>query len=103
MAKRKQKQITEDWDTGKLGRDSAFVRRASSADEASVDAALGLQMISLRLPRELVEEFKDIAAYRGLGYQPLMRDVLTRWACSETLAIADEIKRHAEARELLRR
>ena len=103
MATRKQKQITKDWDNGKLGRDAAFVRRASAADEASVDAALGLQMISLRLPREVVEEFKDIAAYRGLGYQPLMRDVLTRWACSETLAIADEIKRIAEARELLRR
>ena len=102
MAKRKQARMNE-WDTGKLGRETAFVRKVPAEDEAVVDAVLGLQMISLRLPRELVEEFKDIAAYRGLGYQPLMRDVLTRWACAETLSIADEIRRHAAARELLRR
>ncbi len=40
-------------------------------------------MISLRLPVQLVEDYKTIAADAGIGYQPLMRDILIRFAQHE--------------------
>jgi len=84
------------WEHGTLGRDEAFVRRSSLAREQAVDDALGLQMISIRLPRELLSRVKMIAGYRGVAYQPLMRDVLGRWARAEMI----EIARQARAQEL---
>ncbi|HDK38240.1 MAG TPA: hypothetical protein ENG92_04410 [Thiolapillus brandeum] len=70
------------WDEGRLGVDEEFVSVAE-ADEDGIDAALDLQMISIRLQKSLIEDFKHIAALHGLGYQPLMRQVLTRFADSE--------------------
>ena len=87
------------WEQGTLGRDEAFVRRSSPAREHAVDDALGLQMISIRLPKELLSRVKLIAGYRGVAYQPLMRDVLGRWARAEMI----EIARQTRAQELAER
>lgn len=74
---------TEAWDRGELGEDAAHVRRASPAVESAVDDALGLQMISIRLSKDLIDTFKRLAAYHGVGYQPLMRDALQRFAVAQ--------------------
>ncbi|MEO5574294.1 MAG: hypothetical protein ABIR48_07420 [Gammaproteobacteria bacterium] len=39
--------------------------------------------ISIRLEKSLIEEFKLIAKAHGLGYQPLMRQCLRRFADGE--------------------
>lgn len=66
---------------------------AVSKEEASaIDEALELQMISIRLQRSLLSNLKLIASYRGVGYQPLIRDLLNRFARSETENILEEIK-----------
>ena len=44
----------------------------------ALNDALGMQAISIRLPKEMIEAYKLIAAHHGVGYQPLMRDVLQR-------------------------
>ncbi len=49
-----------------------------------------MQMISIRLHKELIEDFKKIAEFRGIGYQPLMRDALQRFAAAEYKLIATE-------------
>lgn len=66
-------QESEEWETGGRAENSVA---ASSEEEAAIDAALGLQMISLRLPPAVVEEFKRRAAAQGLKYQPYIRQVL---------------------------
>jgi hypothetical protein len=73
------------WDNGKLGADANFAKPSPTApeSEAAIDAALELQPISIRLQKSLIEDFKLIAELHGLGYQPLMRQVLTRFADSE--------------------
>lgn len=49
-------------------------------------------MISIRLPADLIQAYKDISEYRGLyGYQPLMRDVLKRSAESAMEVIMTEV------------
>lgn len=89
-----------DWENGELGRDEKHVRR-SPPERDQVDAALDLQLISVRLQKELIEQLKFIANYRGIGYQPLIRDVLCRFSRSEVLAIAQDMKRELEAKETI--
>jgi hypothetical protein len=66
--------------------------------EAQVDDALGLHMISIRLEKQLIEEFKLLAEYYGMGYQPLMRDVLWKWARTELSVIVHDLKRQSQER-----
>ncbi len=67
------------WETRQLGADPKYVRRVSRKKSKEIDAALGLQAISVRLQKELVEQLKTIAKEEGLGYQPLIRHILTRY------------------------
>lgn len=50
--------------------------------EQAIDAALDLHPISIRLPKALIERYKQLAAERGLIYQPLMRQALAEWIAS---------------------
>lgn len=68
---------------GMLGNDEAHAVAAPTDISADVDAALGLQAISIRLHKALLEDLKLIANENGIGYQPLIRQVLTRFASSE--------------------
>lgn len=49
----------------------------------AIDDALDLQPISIRLQRDLLDNLKALAKLNGLGYQPLIRQVLTRWVDCE--------------------
>jgi len=82
-SKRKKIEGTEKaWEDRLLGASEKHVK-AIEANEAEIDEALELQMISIRLQKSLIEDFKNIAALHGLGYQPLMRQVLARFAEAE--------------------
>lgn len=88
-----------EWEDGSLGRDEAHVARASEALRAEIDAATGMLMVSLRLQKSLVDELKLIAEFRGIGYQPLMRDVLGRFARTELMQVAKELQDQRRAHE----
>lgn len=74
---------TEAWESGALGKSAEFVRKASSETTNKIDEALGLQAISIRLPKAVIETYKMLAGMHGVGYQPLMRDALCRFAEGE--------------------
>lgn len=84
--------IEEDtaWDSGELGRDAEFaeVAKLDANQQAQIDEAVGLQMISIRLPVELIEAFKFIGNTQGIRYQTLMRQVLARFSEAELKAMA---------------
>lgn len=84
----------EAWETGQLGNSEAHARPAPKELEAAIDASLGLQAISIRLPKQLIDAYKLIAAHHGVGYQPLMRDILQRFV-PEGLK---EVLQHHEAK-----
>jgi predicted DNA binding CopG/RHH family protein len=69
----------EAWDIRALGASADHVAVAEPAFEQGLDKALELQSISIRLPKQLIEQYKLIAHFHGVGYQPLMRDTLTRF------------------------
>lgn len=78
------------WETGALGQSEEHVRVATDAEMHEVDDALELQMISIRLQKGLLEALKEIARYNGVGYQPMIRDLLNRFARSEIRTILQD-------------
>ena len=72
----------EAWEDGTLGADEAHVEVAADRSQA-IDDALGLQPISIRLQRSLLDNLKALAQLNGIGYQPLIRQVLTRFVDCE--------------------
>jgi hypothetical protein len=80
----------EAWEDGSLGREEEFVRVSKNVDDAALNEAAGLQPISIRLQKSLIEDFKMIAEINGIGYQPLIRQVLKRFADSEKRRILRE-------------
>lgn len=94
----------EAWESGPLGKDPAFAIALSpeehASESAAIDAAFGLKPISIRMEVELLDNLKAIANHRGLGYQPLIRQVLHRWVDSELKQIALESMDKGEEKEV---
>ena len=91
----------ENWENGKLGRDANYVRRSSDEDQAAMQAALGMKPISIRLPVDLIDALKAIADQHGIGYQPMIRDILQRFALAEMKSIFRELQQKVDQRSLL--
>jgi len=64
---------SNEWETRKRGFDS---EAATDEEEAALDEAMELQMISIRLPQSVVEKLKGLAKKEGMGYQPYTRQIL---------------------------
>ena len=79
----------EAWETGELGRDETYVEVSNVTDEM-LDEALSLKSISIRMPNSLIDDLKDIAKINGIGYQPLMKKVLSRFVEAEKKQILKE-------------
>ena len=73
----------DQWDNRQLGASAEHVSRAPESDEDLLDDALGMQLISIRLQKKLIRDLKKIADCQGVGYQPLIRDLLNRFVQSE--------------------
>lgn len=66
------------WDNRELGASESHVRKASASREKALDDRLGLQSISIRLQKSLIENLKKLADEDGIGYQPYVRQLLMR-------------------------
>jgi hypothetical protein len=82
----------ENWENGVLGLDAERAVRVSDAEAQAIAKAAGLnmQLISMRMPHDLINMLKEIAKYHGIGYQPMIRDLLERWAIGEIRTILDQ-------------
>ncbi|PTQ79369.1 hypothetical protein C8R21_12933 [Nitrosospira multiformis] len=88
---------------GERGATEEFVTIAPEDVQALTDKH-HLQPVSIRLEKSLIEDFKLIASMYGIGYQPLMRHILKRFADSEKKQILREAasKMKSTRRETLR-
>ncbi|NLC34896.1 MAG: hypothetical protein GX772_00335 [Alcaligenaceae bacterium] len=77
----------ENWENRVLGADEAHVRVDDEDLESLINESLNLKVISIRLEESLISDFKMIAKHHGMSYQPLMRQVLRRFADAETRRI----------------
>ncbi|MBC8951958.1 hypothetical protein [Xenorhabdus sp. PB62.4] len=83
----------EAWDSRELGCSEAHVKVSEDITEELINEELELQPISIRLNKSLIEDLKLIAELNGLGYQPLIRQVLNRFADCEKKRILKEFHR----------
>lgn len=70
----------EFWDNRELGASEEFAKRASPEREKAVRDSLNLHMVSIRLPADIIEQLKQLARADGVGYQPFIRQIVTRFA-----------------------
>lgn len=84
------------WEARELGASEEHVRVSTNTGEESVNSALELHPISIRLQKSLIEDLKHIASIHGIGYQPLMRQILNRFAESEKKRILREKRNELE-------
>ena len=89
---------TEDaWDTEALGADDAHVKVAPNRQK-EIDEALDLHLISIRLQKGLLDNLKALAQLNGIGYQPLVRQVLHRFVeCEMKNMLKGKLAEQAEA------
>lgn len=84
----------EAWESGALGRDAQYAKPISKEEQeklqGAIDEVFGLKPISIRMEVEILDNIKTIAKHRGMGYQPLIRQILQRWVDSELKQIALE-------------
>lgn len=90
MSKAKKPGTEVAWEGGELGENLESAKVVAPEAEHAVQEALGMQLISIRLPKSVIEDFKVIAQIEGIGYQPLMREALVRYAESESKRIMRE-------------
>ncbi len=91
------------WESGKLGRDKKYAVAASKELGDQIDDALGLQMISIRLDKELIDTFKLLGDKYQMAYQPLMREALRRFVDDELKIMALEtLQKQSAARSKLK-
>lgn len=91
----------QNWESGELGQSAEHAVPISPEEMAALDTALELRPISIRLQRELVAKLKFIAFHHGIGYQPLVRDILNRFASHEFVRIARQIQEERQAESAL--
>lgn len=82
----------EQWESRQLGADEAYVKKSATTGE-EIDAALGLKPISIRLQQGMIDDLKAIAALHGIGYQPMIKQILARFIESEQKMLANELIR----------
>ena len=90
MGKTKTPGTIEAWESGELGEALATAKVVSRERTMEIQEAAGMQMISIRLPKSVIEDFKVMAQIEGLGYQPLMRTALLRFAECEAKRVMRE-------------
>jgi uncharacterized protein (DUF4415 family) len=73
------------WENRALGASSEHVIESEMPVEMQnqLNKANNMQLISIRLPRDLIDDLKMIGKSESLGYQSLIREVLKRFAASE--------------------
>lgn len=93
----------EAWESGRLGADEKHVSQLSAEELAReaelIDDSLGLQPISIRLEKSLIDDFKSIATINGLAYQTLMRQALKRFADCEKKRILSQLAAEAAVKK----
>ena len=88
MKKVKIQNTADSWESGEFGRDIKYAKAVDRKIGIQIDDALGLQMISIRLEKDLIESYKLLGTKYDMGYQPLMREALKRFVEGEFKLIA---------------
>ncbi|AAK03206.1 BrnA antitoxin family protein [Pasteurella multocida] len=80
------------WESDELGC-SKETARISNFSVEDLQKSIQLQSISLRIQKDVLEDLKYIAKSYGIGYQPLMKQILKRFVDAEKqLLLREEVE-----------
>ena len=65
------------WEDGALGEDGRFAVPLGPDESHALDDTLGLQVMSIRMPKDLVQQYEQRAKEKNVECRSLMRDVLS--------------------------
>lgn len=75
------------WESGELGADEAHIQSVGMPLKLkkllNKSQEKKMQLVSIRLPVDLIDDLKEIGKAEGIGYQSLSREVLTRFVEAE--------------------
>ena len=102
-AKEKIKGTTRNWESGRLGLSEDHAEPISAEEMIELADGLDLELkpISIRLPKLLIKQLKFIAYMHGVGYQPLIRDILSRFSRHEMVDLVKQIEEQKEVEATL--
>ena len=92
--------ITAKWEDGEYGRSEDHVAVAPLGIHDEFDKVMAMKLVSIRLPIPLIEGLKMIAEHHGIAYQPMIRDLLTRFASSEINQIVRDMDEKMRASQI---
>jgi predicted DNA binding CopG/RHH family protein len=83
------------WDNRELGADPKFSRSVAvpSSFHELLNKSNNMQMISIRLPQELISDLKMISSTQKMGYQALIRELLKRFVDAEKKVMYQNLRR----------
>lgn len=93
------------WENRELGADPKFVRSTSvpASFHELLNKSNNMQMISIRLPKDLIDDLKNISTSQKMGYQALVREVLKRFVDAEKkIMYRDLIKANQQLEQQLK-
>jgi plasmid stability protein len=61
-------------------------------EELALEDTLELKLISIRMQKSLIKKLKLVANYHGIGYQPLVRHILSRYVGHEFINIMQQLE-----------
>lgn len=66
------------WEQGKLGASAKHARKVSPLREAAIDKSLGLEVLSVRLSKDIINKLKKLAKKEGISHIVYMRRLLAQ-------------------------
>ncbi len=97
MTVKKEKMPFEDdselWENGTYGESAEHAAAAPAGLDKTIDDGLGLEMISIRLQKSLIADLKALAVSQGLTYQPMVRQILTKYVQNQKRKIREAVRR----------
>ena len=89
------------WESRELGADPNFFFffPVPANFHEILNKSSNMQMISIRLPKDLITDLKEIGSAQKLGYQALMREVLKRFVDAEKKVMYRELMKANEELE----
>jgi len=82
------------WETRQLGASPEHAVRVSEEEDRALDDGMNLQLLTFRIQKPIVDQLRQLAKLEGIGYQPLMRQVLTKYVRDNEHRLAQHLTPH---------
>lgn len=77
------KEDGDKWENGQLGRSKVHTQKTPPKLEKELNELKKNKLISIKLPQDLINDLKNLAEQDNIGYQTLIKQVLSRYVSAQ--------------------